>query len=414
MQLLLRFLSQEARVPLPTALSKINELRKAQLNNAEAISKSTTAELSPVFGGDEKVAKQILAAAKRVSNPKSKKRAAPTDDAGVLSSKGSRGPQNGDPPSPAELEASLALPSLAASVEELQSINIQTNRAPLLLAFAVTVLKYTMPRQPLSSRLSLAQAVVSANSRSKAVSIGLVKEGERRGAEEEGWGDGQPKVKVLGRSIAVMRRVGYNPATLEEEVNNQGDNDDSQATMVQERDNDKPGAHVADQEPRELPLWGLDLEALRKSNGPLLSPGTTTKGSRATAGLPIYSPQSARSYLLKSFTLSPPTTAMPPSDPETKPDDPSFFSFSSSSPTKKKPKLAPAALDHSTALSHLLHALDLLCASWAGTLESNELDRRAWGWYVTVRPDVATGERGWGQRGDVELSRIVGLMRWEG
>src|SRR3569833_4172302 len=63
-----------------------------------------------------------------------------------------------------------------------------------------------MPEQPLSSRLRLAQAVVSANSRSKAVSISLEKGAS---ADDEGWGEGQPRVKVMGREIAVLKRGGY-------------------------------------------------------------------------------------------------------------------------------------------------------------------------------------------------------------
>lgn len=40
-----------------------------------------------------------------------------------------------------------------------------------------------------------------------------------------------------------------------------------------------------------------------------------------------------------------------------------------------------------------------------------DLDRRAWTWYVHVRPDVAGGERGWGQKGGVELREILELRR---
>src|SRR3569833_2736313 len=63
-----------------------------------------------------------------------------------------------------------------------------------------------MPEQPHTSRLSLAQAEVSADSRSKAVSIGLEKGAS---ADDEGWGEGQPRVKVMGREIAVLKRGGY-------------------------------------------------------------------------------------------------------------------------------------------------------------------------------------------------------------
>lgn len=106
---------------------------------------------------------------------------------------------------PQELENSLELP-ICTDESRISETSIETNRAPLVLAFAVELLRYTMPEQPLSSRLSLAQAVVSANSRSKAVSLGLEK---GPSADQEGWGEGQPRVRVMGREIAVLKRSGY-------------------------------------------------------------------------------------------------------------------------------------------------------------------------------------------------------------
>lgn len=114
---------------------------------------------------------------------------------------------------PGELEASLSLP-LDTDEDRIAETAIQTNRAPLVLAFAVELLRHTMPEQPPSSRLSLAQAVVSANSRSKAVSLGLDK---GPSADEEGWGEGQPRIKVMGREIAVLKRGGYQWKGEEEE-----------------------------------------------------------------------------------------------------------------------------------------------------------------------------------------------------
>jgi hypothetical protein len=114
---------------------------------------------------------------------------------------------------PAELEDSLSLP-LDTDETRIAETTIQTNRAPLVLAFAVELLRHTMPEQPPSSRLSLAQAVVSANSRSKAVSLGLDK---GPSADEEGWGEGQPRIKVMGREIAVLKRGGYQWKGEEEE-----------------------------------------------------------------------------------------------------------------------------------------------------------------------------------------------------
>jgi hypothetical protein len=416
-QTLLRFLSQDARIPLSIALSKINELRKAKLNNAEAISKSSNPELCAVFSGDEKLAKQILAAAKRVSNPNSKKRPATSNDhaRGVGQSKRARGVRDGDEQSPAELEASLSLPSSPVSVKVLQPMTLQTNRAPLLLAFAVTLIRYTMPEQPLSSRLSLAQAVVSANSRSKAQSIGLV---DGRSAEDEGWGKGQPRVRIMGREVSVMRRsrYEYDTGASVSEIADRGNNDDIKeegeqagechaASPVQAgRNSIVPG--TPQQEHQELPLWGLDLEALRKTNqnnnntnGPVL-PVSTNKQS---AHLPIHTPQSAHSYLLKSFAQNKPSSPPPSSAPFPQ----------TSSPTKKRKPASPSeiASERKTALSHLLLALDALISSWSGTVDRDELDRRAWGWYVRVRPDVEPGERGWGQKGRVDLGAILALSK---
>lgn len=72
-----------------------------------------------------------------------------------------------------KLEASLGLPLVED--EAIRATTIVTNRTPLVLAFAVELLRFTMPEQPPSSRLSLAQAVVSANSRAKAVSLVIEK-----------------------------------------------------------------------------------------------------------------------------------------------------------------------------------------------------------------------------------------------
>lgn len=120
---------------------------------------------------------------------------------------------------PEELEASLSLP-LDTDEDRIAETAIQTNRAPLVLAFAVELLRHTMPEQPPSSRLSLAQAVVSANSRSKAVSLGLDK---GPSADEEGWGEGQPRIKVMGREIAVLKRGGYEWKGEEEEQTEKND-----------------------------------------------------------------------------------------------------------------------------------------------------------------------------------------------
>ena len=306
---------------------------------------------------------------------------------------------------PAAIEESLALPEVTISDEKLLQIVLHTNRAPLVLAFAVTLLKYTMPEQPLSSRLSLAQAVVSVNSRSKAISLGIEK---GNSAEEEGWGQGQPKVRIMGRDIRVLKRWGYDrregARTRQEdgaesqntikgkEAAKQEDVADSQATIKADQ-TQIAKTETGHQEPGQSEsgpaLWGLDLEALRSSNGPL-SAGAQ---GRDTSGLPIYTAQSARSYLLKSFATAPPQAA-----------------GSENSPPKKQ-SAASAAAEKERNLGLLLHSLDLLYSSWARVLGKDELDRRAWSWYVCVRPEVLNGVAGWGGRGEVKISEILALRR---
>lgn len=306
---------------------------------------------------------------------------------------------------PAAIEESLALPEVTINDEELAQTVLHTNRAPLVLAFAVMLLKYTMPGQPLSSRLSLAQAVVSVNSRSKAVSLGIEKGGS---AEEEGWGQGQPRVRIMGRDIRVLKRWGYDSregsrvgqgdvaegqnTTKGEEAVKQEDVAESQYMIKGDQaQSAEPGTtHEGRARPETEPaLWGLDLEALRSSNGPLSSGAR----NRDTSGLPIYTAQSARLYLLKSFATAPAQAAE-----------------SKGSPPKRKSAASEAA-EKERNLGLLLHSLDLLYSSWAHVLSKDDLDRRAWAWYVRVRPEVQNGVAGWGGRGEVKISEILGLRR---
>ena len=285
-----------------------------------------------------------------------------------------------DIPDSAAIEASLALPVCNLEEKDLFSIKFHTNRAPLVLAFAVTLLKYTMPHQPLSSRLSLAQAVVSVNSRSKAVSLGIEKGSS---AEDEGWGQGQPKVRIMGRDIRVMKRWGYDPseAKAEQTAVKTEDDNNSQTTVI--GDNvDKTNSNS-----EEPALWGLDLEALRAGNSSLF------RKSDAKTTLPIYAPESARAYLLKSFASTP---AAEPSNIST---------------PKKRPSGAVIAAEKEQNLAQLLKSIDLLYASWAHYLSIEELDRLAWSWYVAVRPEVQDGVAGWGGKGDVKLEKILQLRR---
>lgn len=371
-----------------------------------------------------------------------------------------------------------------------------------------------MPEQPLSSRLSLAQAVVSVNSRSKAVSLGL----EKGGGAHEGWGMGQPKVRVLGREIHVLKRGGYDwkleDAGAETENNTSDANGEGSARtlgsegeptagpvpggisqsvakrdwavsgsitskmstfvarsiavsspsqaraalqkllssnkdireadhnitawrvrgdsggLIEEANDDGEsgaGRHILQvmqssdvvdtllvvtrwyggimlgpdrwrimsQVSRDAlsqrlrvsgiiggeALWGLDLEAMQRNDAPVTG-GTA-------GGMPIYRPESARSYIMKAFGSPPPAT---------------------DGPAKKK---TGAALqkEKEDNLGLLLGSLDMLFASWSEHISGDELDRRAWTWYVQTRPDVESGVAGWGGKGKVLLSNILNLRR---
>lgn len=299
-----------------------------------------------------------------------KKRTAPGDEGTSPSPKKTKKFTLGEDKTPFEVESSLALPESLAEEEEIAKTTLLTNRAPLVLAFAVVVIKYTMPEQPISSRLSLAQAVVSANSRTKAVSLGIE---QGKTAEDEGWGQGQPTIKIMSREIKVLKRWGYNWREGAP---------DSKST------DEKPEGEDEASEPNSPPaLWGLDLEALRKSNDRVLTSGRPAE----TSGLPVHTAESAQAYLLKSFS-----DASKDSQPTA---------------TSKKKTFSQITQEKEKCLGLLLRSIDLLCKSWASTLKAEELDRRAWFWYLRVRPEVQSGPAGWGEKGRVELSKILDLRR---
>ncbi|KIX99868.1 uncharacterized protein Z520_04504 [Fonsecaea multimorphosa CBS 102226] len=345
-QALLRFLTKDARIPLAEAMPKIQALRRQQLNSPENISKADETDLKTIFA-DEKVLKQVINAAKRISNPK--KRAAAQSNSSTL--KRARTDQD-----PLDDEISLALPQTEISIAELENITIETNRAPLFLAFTIAVLAYTLPEQPLSSRWSLAQAVVSAGAQSKAKYLGLT---SGPTAEEDGWAQGQPKIKIMGREVAVMRR--HVAATAEDETSTPS-----------------------------VAFWGLDLEALRKSNGPLIA----GKDIKSSTGPPIHKPLSPRNYLLKSMVVVESSAEESQKKPDSK---------------KKTPKEMASKREEAAAMT--LKAIDTVYKSWASTLSPEQLDQRAQTWYTRVRPDVEQGQAGWGQRGQVRLADILALKK---
>lgn len=362
-QALLAFLTRDAKVPLAAAMSKYNVLRQQGLTTPAAIAKSDIDTLKSIFN-DDKTVKQVHSAAKRLSNPK--KRAASSS-----SSTPAKHVKRSE-----DQEEHLKLPETDLSLDQIRQSTIETNRAPLFLAFAFTVSKYTLPGQPLSSRLSLAHAVTSAGAQSKAKFIGLT----NTTAEDEGWAQGQPKVRLMGREIAVMRR--HVPAPLAKEHS-----DD----LKSEETSDLGMAHEA--------FWGIDLEALKKSNGPLVAGKLS-----GSAGPPIHKPESARSYLLKSIELS--KTEM------REEHEVIIKTEERPSPTKgKKISVAERTAQKEQAVAMLLKAIDHVCASWHSSLTNDEMNRRAGSWYANVRPEVEGGQAGWGQRGIVPLKDIIDLAK---
>lgn len=450
---------------------------------------------------------------------------------------------------PQQLEASLTLP-IDTDEARIAETALHTNRAPLVVAFAVELIRHMMPEQPPSSRLSLAQAVVSANSRSKAVSLGLEKGAN---ADEEGWGEGQPRIKIMGREVSVLKRGGYEWKGEEEEEENHNDSgqtgeeadkdaawvesapkvqDDSQpnatasssmtlatttnnspvwstsssitlkkstfiarattitnpcqrlnllkslldtnpslrsashnvwayrirpsessiSTHVREAshdDGETGGGDLLLRVMRESnvvdtlvvmtrcyggvmlgpdrwrlmrnvvtgalserlrvtgvearlggeAVWGLDLEAMRKRATDPSGFSNKVAANSTVGGLVIHRPEGARSYLLRSFASA--SSAGQPT---------SQSGASSSSPTKKRGVKAQDA-EKEENLSLLLGALRLLFDSWADRLTADELDRRAWGWYIAVRPAIEGGPAGWGAKGVLKLKDILDLRR---
>ncbi|KAK4126985.1 hypothetical protein N657DRAFT_640868 [Parathielavia appendiculata] len=546
LQDLLRLLTVGRKIPMMQAMTQIKALQAADLRSITQIAEAPLASVQTALK-DDKGARALQnackAAIKRgLSGPNKRQ---PPD---IAASQAKRtktdlfltGPME---MTPQELEKSLELP-LCMDEERMSRTVIETNRAPLVLAFAVELLRYTMPEQPLSSRLSLGQAVVSANSRSKAVSLGLDK---GPSADEEGWGEGQPRVKVMGRDIAVLKRGGYEWKG-EEEVGEQTagsaeegssvpktqaetETQTSSATATLEPTLESAWAtwavsepitlkdstfiaratHVSNPSQRKIllqslldsvpslktathnawayrlryphdaastsfvredsfddgetgagdlilrimresstvdtlvvltrwfggtllgpdrwrlmrrcvasvlserlrktgaqvslggeALWGLDLETMRAKKTATVTSGGYGSGSRVqlgteVMGMQIHRPEGARGYLLRSFGSvegQGTTTA----------------TASEKSPRKGKTQKAMEA-EKEENLGLLLGALRIVFDSWADHLDAVELDRRAWGWYLAVRPDVESGQAGWGAKGKVKLSDILKLRR---
>ncbi|KAI0138953.1 hypothetical protein F4776DRAFT_44244 [Hypoxylon sp. NC0597] len=552
LQELIRLMTIGMRVPMKDALGRIKELQAKNLRSIQQIAESSLSDVTAAIK-DAKAARSLHNACKaRLKNPvgpstakrpgstleNTTKRSRQSNDTGFVD-----GPE---PVAPREFEASFTLP-VETDERVIADTILLTNRAPLVLAFAVELLRYTMSEQPPSSRLSLAQAVVSANSRSKAVAIGMEK---GPSADEQGWGHGQPRVKVMGREVTVLKRGGYEWKGDEEVEDRQKPENDtagnesppSSATVTGESQNTQPETSVgpasrswsASQpvtlkgstfivratqitEPSQrqptmqslfvaMPslqsathnawayrvrvptnlfgattikeesfddgetgcgdfllknmrdsnaidtlvvmtrwyggimlgpdrwrimrnclkdalaerlrvtgeqailggeaVWGLDLEAMRNKSG---SAGSTSSRSyeAGVVGMPIHRPEAAKAYLFRSF-------AARVERPESGVGENDTPNGASTSKTTKKKTAKALELEKEENVARLLGAIRLLYDSWADHLSTSELDRRAWGWYVAVRPDVEAGPSGWGAKGHLKLADILALRRKDG
>jgi hypothetical protein len=208
---------------------------------------------------------------------------------------------------------------------------------------------------------------------------------------------GRASVTIMGKDVRVLKRWGNDweeerSVKIEKSTDGGGDGDGA-AQVKSEQHDDELHVHVPSEEEQQQQspaLWGLDLEALSKSETSI--PAARARGaqqSASTANLPIHAPQSARAYLLKSFD-SPPSAVQP---------------------SKKKVSANAKAAEKERNLGMLLRAIDLLYQSWIGTIGPAELDKRVWGWYVRVRPAVEQGAAGWGGKNEVKLADILALRR---
>ncbi|KAK3303306.1 uncharacterized protein B0T15DRAFT_401506 [Chaetomium strumarium] len=536
LQELLRLLTVGRKIPMMQAMTQIKALQAADLRSITQIAEAPLATVQAALK-DDKGARALQNACKATLKrglTAPGKREAPDSAAGPAKRAKTdlfmTGPVE---MTPQELEKSLELP-LCMDEERISQTVIETNRAPLVLAFAVELLRYTMPEQPLSSRLSLAQAVVSANSRSKA-----------------------PRVRVMGREIAVLKRGGYEwrgeetvgeqaGAGEESAVKAGGSLSGTQAGTETQASSAtatfEPAArstwavsqpvslkdstfvaratHISDAPQRKMlmqsllddvpslktathnawafrlrpppsagpdarvreesfddgetgcgdlilrvmresstvdtlvvltrwfggtmlgpdrwrlmrkcvtsvlgerlrktgaevtlggeALWGLDLEATRnKTTTTVGGYGSGTRAHQVTVtggvmgGMHIHRPEAARGYLLRSFATS--TSCSNSNTASAQEKD-----TGKSANKKEKKTLKALEAEKEENLGLLLGALRMLFDSWADHLDAAELDRRAWGWYVAVRPDVESGQAGWGAKGTVKLSDVLRLRR---
>ncbi|KAK4249533.1 hypothetical protein C7999DRAFT_39362 [Corynascus novoguineensis] len=533
LQELLRLLTVGRKIPMMQAMTQIKALQAADLRSIKQVAEAALEKVQSALK-DEKGARALQNACKaavKQGSSTSNKRGAPTS--ATSQSKRAKtdlfmtGPME---MTPEELEKSLELP-LNTDEERITKAVIETNRAPLVLAFAVELLRYTMPEQPLSSRLSLGQAVVSANSRSKAPrvtvmgrEIAVLKRGGYEWKGEEKVGEQEPGTVEAGSSAsetqaksriqtsavatfqptpkstwAVGQPITLKDSTFVARATNISEPSQHQV-LIQSLLDDNPRLKSATHNSwayrlrpgRDAPpnasvrekcfddgetgcgdlmlrvmreagvvdtlvvltrwfggtmlgpdrwrlmracvagalaerlrkrgaeaaplgaeaLWGLDLEATRAKKTVLgggshgNAHGMHAAATTGVVGMQIHRPEQARSYLLRSFGSA---TAEDEEGGDT------TTTTTATTTTGKSPRrsktLRALEAEKEENLGLLLGALRIVFDSWADHLGPAELDRRAWGWYIAVRPDVESGRAGWGAKGKIKLRDVLKLRR---
>ncbi|EPS36576.1 hypothetical protein H072_9875 [Dactylellina haptotyla CBS 200.50] len=413
---LLRFLSGPAKLPLREAMGKAKPLLSDGLSSPDAIAKASLDRLLKIFP-DEKTAKQVLSAAKRATNTSSgsKKRSASTAAEGSSTSTGEtpRSPSKRrkqssvpsiDSANPQSWEVGLDLPAPTRDETLISGASLTTNRAPLLLAFAVVSLGYTHPWLPMSSRFSLAQGLLELTAASKAKNLGITRED---GGKDEELGEGYKRIRVLGKEIPVLRRwdtVGVDTGSVIEVETGA----EKQGAEQRDDGNSKNSGDV-----KSTTSAGINPEGSASIVG-----GEHSSTSASTAGERDTSVAGS-----STSTLAPGTGAAPVSY-----DGPVYWALSpkllSQPPaaSKQNPSALPIQLPHAAhsylvrsfsaeMLPLLLGALHSVYGSWANSVTPMELDRRGWGWYCRVRPSVEDGPEGWGGKGFVKLEDVLALRK---
>ncbi|EHL03157.1 putative protein IMPACT [Glarea lozoyensis 74030] len=359
-----------SEVPLPKEEEFITDVSNTDLKT-----------LKTALSTDEKTAKSLLTACKaQLKNPTPSNKRSASDPLSPASKRlKSQFSLHDVPETPQELEASLALPTPSVDEEAISKSSTTkwtvsstiTSKKSTFVARSITITSQTQATHALSTLLSDPTLNLSSASHNITAYRLLAPSGHiNESCSDDGEsGGGRHILKILQDSnltnvLLVVTRwyggimLGPDRWRIMSDVS---------------RDALSQRLRVAGVVRGEA-LWGLDLENSETSH---------TTSPLTGAGLPIHRPEGARAYLLKSFPS-------PPGPPDVK---------------GKKKTVAQINGEKEENLGLLLGALEMLFVSWRG-LGREELERRAWGWYVAVRPEVEGGVAGWGGKGDVRLNKI--------